>query len=144
VPAPKDDVAEAASMIGQGTVTASPLGVALIGATVKHGTAMKPVLVIGKDPAGPAAAPLPPATANALRAMMRSTVTNGTASALASTGVASGKTGTAEVVAGGKVITNGWMVGFRGDVAFAVIVEGGVSGGKAAGPILKNFLTRFK
>ncbi len=144
VPAPKDDVAEAASMIGQGTVTASPLGVALIGATVKHGTAMKPVLVTGKDPAGPAAAPLPPATANALRAMMRSTVTNGTASALASTGVASGKTGTAEVVANGKVITNGWMVGFRGDVAFAVIVEGGVSGGKAAGPVLKNFLTRFK
>ena len=54
------------------------------------------------------------------------------------------KTGTAEVVYNGKVITNGWMVGYRGDVAFAVIVEGGTSGGQAAGPILQNFLGRFK
>ncbi|TDU90081.1 cell division protein FtsI/penicillin-binding protein 2 [Kribbella voronezhensis] len=144
VPAPKDDVAEAASMIGQGTVTASPLAMSLVGAAVKNGTALKPVLVPGKDPAGPAAAPLPPATVAALRAMMRSTVTGGTAHALAGSGVVSAKTGTAEVVSNGKVITNGWMVGFRGDVAFAVIVEGGISGGKAAGPIVQNFLSRFK
>ncbi|WP_112245368.1 penicillin-binding transpeptidase domain-containing protein [Kribbella monticola] len=144
VPAPKDDVAEAASMIGQGTVTASPLAMSLVGAAVKNGTAMKPVLVPGKDPAGPAAAPLPPATVAALRAMMRSTVTGGTAHALGGSGVVSAKTGTAEVVSNGKVITNGWMVGFRGDVAFAVIVEGGISGGKAAGPIVQNFLSRFK
>jgi cell division protein FtsI/penicillin-binding protein 2 len=38
-------------------------------------------------------------------------------------------------------VTNGWMVGFRGDVAFAVIVEGGASGAKTAGPIVKNFLS---
>ena len=144
VPAPKDAVAEAASMIGQGTVTASPLRMAMVAATVKNGTALKPVLVPGKDPAGPAAAALPPATANALRAMLRTTVTGGTAHILAANGAVSAKTGTAEVVSNGKVITNGWMVGYRGDVAFAVIVEGGVSGGKAAGPILKNFLTRFK
>ncbi|QNE19709.1 penicillin-binding protein [Kribbella qitaiheensis] len=144
VPAPKDDVAEAASMIGQGTVTASPLGIALVGAAVKNGTAMKPVLVPGKDPAGPAAGALPPATTNALRAMLRSTVTNGTGHILGGSGVVSAKTGTAEVVSNGKVITNGWMVGYRGDVAFAVIVEGGASGGKAAGPILQNFLSRFK
>ncbi|ADB35881.1 penicillin-binding protein transpeptidase [Kribbella flavida DSM 17836] len=144
VPAPKDVVAESASMIGQGTVTASPLGVAMIGATVKHGTAMKPVLVLGKDPAGPAAEPLPPATANALRTMMRTTVTNGTAAVLAGNGTVAAKTGTAEVVEGGKVVTNGWMVGYRGDVAFAVVVEGGASGAKAAGPILKNWLARFR
>ncbi|TWD80398.1 cell division protein FtsI/penicillin-binding protein 2 [Kribbella amoyensis] len=144
VPAPKDAVAEAASMIGQGTVTASPLQVAMIGATVKHGTALKPVLVPAKDQAGPAASPLPPATTNALRTMMRTTVTGGTAHILAANGAVSAKTGTAEVVSNGKVITNGWMVGFRGDVAFAAIVEGGESGGKAAGPILKNFLGRFQ
>jgi cell division protein FtsI/penicillin-binding protein 2 len=144
VPAPKDDVAEAASMIGQGTVTASPLGVAMIGATVAHGTAMKPVLVPGKDAAGPAASPLPPATAAALRTFMRTTVTGGTAKVLAGNGAVAAKTGTAEVVQNGKVVTNGWMVGYRGDVAFAVIVEGGESGAKAAGPILKNFLGRFK
>ncbi|MEU4605349.1 penicillin-binding transpeptidase domain-containing protein [Kribbella sp. NPDC023972] len=144
VPAPKDDVAEAASMIGQGTVTASPLGVAMIGAAVDHGTAMKPVLVPGKDAAGPAAAPLPPATVAALRTFMRTTVTGGTAKVLAGNGAVAAKTGTAEVVQNGKVVTNGWMVGYRGDVAFAVIVEGGESGSKAAGPILKNFLSRFK
>ncbi|MEV0282666.1 MULTISPECIES: penicillin-binding transpeptidase domain-containing protein [unclassified Kribbella] len=144
VPAPKDDVAEAASMIGQGTVTASPLGVAMIGATVAHGTAMKPVLVPGKDAAGAAASPLPPATAAALRTFMRTTVTGGTAKVLAGNGAVAAKTGTAEVVQNGKVVTNGWMVGYRGDVAFAVIVEGGESGAKAAGPILKNFLGRFQ
>jgi len=144
VPAPRDAVAEAASMIGQGTVTASPLAIALMGAAVDHGTAMKPVLVPGKDAAGPAASPLPPATVAALRTFMRTTVTGGTAHVLAGNGAVAAKTGTAEVVQKGKVITNGWMVGYRGDVAFAVIVEGGASGAKAAGPILKNFLTRFK
>ncbi|WP_020393280.1 penicillin-binding transpeptidase domain-containing protein [Kribbella catacumbae] len=143
VPAPKDDVAEAASMIGQGTVTASPLAMAMVAATVQHGTALKPVLIPGKDAAGPAASPLPPATAAALRTFLRTTVTGGTAKGLAPYGAVSAKTGTAEVVANGKVITNGWMVGYRGDVAFAVIVEGGVSGGKAAGPILANFLSKF-
>lgn len=144
VPLPKDDTAEAASMIGQGTVTASPLQMALVAGAVQHGTALKPVLVPGKDPAGNAAAPLPAATTAALRKMLRTTVTGGTAHVLAANGAVSAKTGTAEVVANGKVITNGWMVGYRGDVAFAVIVEGGASGAKAAGPILKNFLSTFK
>ena len=144
VPAPKDDVAEAASMIGQGTVTASPLQMAMVAGAVQHGTALNPVLVLGKDPAGAAASPLPAATTAALRTMMRTTVTGGTAHVLAANGAVAAKTGTAELVSKGKVITNGWMVGYRGDVAFAVIVEGGASGAKAAGPILKTFLTKFQ
>ena len=75
---------------------------------------------------------------------MRTTVTGGTAKVLAGNGAVAAKTGTAEVVQGGKVVTNAWMAGYRGDVAFAVIVEGGESGSHAAGPLLKNFLTRFK
>ncbi|WUJ73658.1 penicillin-binding transpeptidase domain-containing protein [Kribbella soli] len=144
VPLPKDDVAEAASMIGQGTVTASPLAISLVAATVDHGTAMKPVLVPGKDAAGAAASPLPAATVAALRTFMRTTVTSGTASVLAGNGAVAAKTGTAELVSGGKVITNAWMAGYRGDVAFAVIVEGGESGSHTAGPILKTFLSSFK
>jgi cell division protein FtsI/penicillin-binding protein 2 len=140
VPAPKDDVEKAASMIGQGTVTASPLQMALVAAAVKTGRAMNPVLVPGKDPAGPAATALPAATTTALRTMMRANVTGGTAHVLNGSGVVSAKTGTAEVVSNGKVVTNGWMVGFRGDVAFAAIVEGGVSGSVAAGPLLQAFL----
>jgi cell division protein FtsI/penicillin-binding protein 2 len=144
VPLPKDDVAQAASMIGQGTVTASPLAISLVAATVDHGTAMKPVLVPGKDAAGAAASPLPPATVAALRTFMRTTVTSGTAKVLAGNGAVAAKTGTAELVSGGKVITNAWMAGYRGDVAFAVIVEGGASGSHTAGPILKTFLSSFK
>jgi cell division protein FtsI/penicillin-binding protein 2 len=144
VPLPKDDVAEAASMIGQGTVTASPLAISLVAATVDHGTAMKPVLVPGKDAAGAAASPLPAATVAALRTFMRTTVTGGTAKVLAGNGAVAAKTGTAELVSGGKVITNAWMAGYRGDVAFAVIVEGGESGSHTAGPILKTFLSSFK
>lgn len=144
VPAPKDDVEEAASMIGQGTVTASPLAIALVAATVDHGTAMKPVLVSGKDAAGAAASPLPAATVAALRTFMRTTVTGGTAKVLSGNGVVSAKTGTAEVVVKGKVTTNAWMAGYRGDVAFAVIVEGGESGSHTAGPLLKSFLGSFK
>jgi cell division protein FtsI/penicillin-binding protein 2 len=143
VPAPKDDVDKAASMIGQGTVTASPLQMALVAAAVKHGTPMKPVLALGKDPAGAAGKPLPPATVSALRSMMRATVLRGTAHGLASSGAVSAKTGTAEVVVKGKVTTNGWMVGYRNDIAFAVIVEGGQSGSKAAGPIVQSFLSRY-
>jgi cell division protein FtsI/penicillin-binding protein 2 len=143
VPSPKDEVDKAASMIGQGTVTASPLQMALVAAAVKSGTPMKPVLVLGKDPSGPAAKPLPPAIVAALRQMMRATVTGGTAHILGQSGVVSAKTGTAEVVVKGKVTTNGWMVGFRNDIAFACIVEGGASGAKAAGPVLKSFLSRF-
>jgi len=144
VPAPTDDVAEAASMIGQGTVTASPLAISLVAATVDHGTAMKPVLVPGKDAAGAAASPLPAATVAALRTFMRTTVTGGTAKVLAGNGNVAAKTGTAEVVVNGKVTTNAWMAGYRGDVAFAVIVEGGESGSHTAGPILKSFLSKFK
>ncbi|WP_427887521.1 penicillin-binding transpeptidase domain-containing protein [Kribbella sp. GL6] len=144
VPAPKDDVEEAASMIGQGTVTASPLAISLVAAAVDHGTAMKPVLVQGKDAAGAAASPLPAATVAALRTFMRTTVTGGTAKVLAGNGAVAAKTGTAEVVVNGKVTTNAWMAGYRGDVAFAVIVEGGESGSHTAGPILKTFLSSFK
>jgi hypothetical protein len=32
------------------------------------------------------------------------------------------------------------MIGYRGDLAFAVLVEGGGSGGKDAGPIASRFL----
>ncbi|MFG1907312.1 penicillin-binding transpeptidase domain-containing protein [Kribbella sp. NPDC048928] len=144
VPAPKDDVDQAASMIGQGTVTASPLAISLVAGAVDHGTAMKPVLVPGKDAAGAAASPLPAATVAALRTFMRTTVTSGTAKVLEGSGAVAAKTGTAEVVSNGKVITNAWMAGYRGDVAFAVIVEGGESGSHTAGPILKPFLASFK
>jgi cell division protein FtsI/penicillin-binding protein 2 len=58
---------------------------------------------------------------------MRAVVTEGTASRLAGTGELRGKTGTAEFTNDGSG-AHGWFVGYRGDVAFAVlVVDGGSS-----------------
>lgn len=135
VPTPATATDLAASMIGQAKIIVSPLAMAEVAAAVKSGATNSPSLVQGTSP-GPAT-PLPPATATALRSMMRSTVTNGTGSVLAGQGDVGAKTGTAEI--GTK--TNAWMVGFRGDLAFAVVVEGGKSGGHDAGPLVKTLLT---
>jgi cell division protein FtsI/penicillin-binding protein 2 len=51
---------------------------------------------------------------------MRAVVTDGTATQLAGLGEVFGKTGTAEFTNGGR--SHGWFVGYRGDVAFAVLV----------------------
>jgi cell division protein FtsI/penicillin-binding protein 2 len=75
--------------------------------------------------------------------MMRAVVTSGTAKPAHLQAGTAGKTGTAEYAAGqnGKQPpTHAWFIGFRGDVAFGVIVEGGGFGAKTAAPIAKRFL----
>ena len=59
--------------------------------------------------------------------MMRAVVTEGTATRLAGLGEVFGKTGTAEYTDDGRA--HGWFVGYRGDLAFAVLV---VDGGSSA------------
>lgn len=137
VPQPSTATDLAASMIGQAKIITSPLAMAEVAGAVKSGTTRQPTLVQGAAPG--AAAPLPSTTASALRSMMRSTVTNGTGSVLEGQGDVGAKTGTAEI--GTK--TNAWMVGFRGDLACAVVVEGGKSGGHDAGPLLKTLLSNI-
>src|SRR5205807_9953611 len=66
--------------IGQGQVTASPFGMALVAAALAHGSVPSPTIVNGK----PAVAdhnpdPLPPAIVDQVKSMMRETITNGTA-----------------------------------------------------------------
>jgi len=134
VPAPTTATELAASMIGQAKIIVSPLAMAEVAGAVKSGDVNAPALIQGASPV--LATPLPSTTATALRSMMRSTVTNGTGSVLAGQGDVGAKTGTAEI--GTK--TNAWMVGFRGDLAFAVVVEGGTSGGHDAGPLVKTLL----
>lgn len=135
VPTPTTATELAASMIGQAKIIVSPLGMAEVAGAVKGGAVNAPTLVEGAS-AG-SSTELPSPTATALRSMMRSTVTNGTAAVLAGQGDVGAKTGTAEI--GTK--TNAWMVGFRGDLAFAVVVEGGASGGHDAGPLVKTLLS---
>ena len=50
-----------------------------------------------------------------------------------------GKSGTAEYGGGDPPPTHAWFVATRGDVAIAVLVEGGESGGRVAAPIAARF-----
>lgn len=144
VPTPASAVERAADVIGQGRVTVSPLSMALVAAAVQNGTWRPPVLVTSPAPtAGPPVVALPEAPA--LRTLMRDVVTRGTAVAAfrSYAGPAvSGKTGTAEYGAGPAPPTHAWFIGFRGDLAFAVVVEGGGVGGAVAAPLAARFLSK--
>lgn len=115
--------------IGQGSVTASPFGMALVAASIVAGAPPTPVIVDGQ----PATAdtdpvPVPAATTAELRTMMRETVTDGTATAVADIPELIGKTGTAEYAgtsdASGEGGAHGWFIGAQDNLAFAVFVEG--------------------
>ncbi|MGH3481491.1 MAG: penicillin-binding transpeptidase domain-containing protein, partial [Nocardioidaceae bacterium] len=140
VPANNSLVDKAASMIGQGRVLMSPLGMALVAAAVDSGQARSPSLIVGEggDPVGE---PLPDAIASDLRRILRMVVTEGTASSLRGLpGDVAAKTGTAEYGTADPPRTHGWMIGYRGDVAFACLVVDGEGGNSDAGPIVRRFL----
>ena len=117
------------SAIGQGRVTATPFGMALVAASIAKGSTPAPMLVAGMPGvANTTPAPAPPQVTEQLRTMMRETVTGGTATQLADIADLRGKTGTAEV---GDAPAHGWFVGIDGDVAFAVFVAGADSSAPA-------------
>jgi cell division protein FtsI/penicillin-binding protein 2 len=128
VPAAPEQVQRAENAFGQGQVLASPLGMALVAATVAHGGPVVPQLLPGRATEVTKAATAPdPAALEQVRAMMRAVVTEGTATALNGLGEVRGKTGTAEFTNDGSR-AHGWFVGYRGDLAFAVlVVDGGTS-----------------
>ena len=66
-------------------------------------------------------APLSPKVLDQLRPMMREVVLSGTATGVAGEGEVAGKTGTAQF--GDGTHAHGWFVGYRGDLAFAVLLE---------------------
>lgn len=142
MPAPAGDNDKAAAMIGQGRVEASPLVMASVAATVKDGSFKQPVLVpdaVRKKHR--AAKVLDAAVVRQLRTLMGAVVTEGSGSALREiSGSPGAKTGTAEFGTDDPPRTHAWMIGFRGDLAFAVFLEDGGSGGKDAGPVAARFL----
>ncbi|MGH3471634.1 MAG: penicillin-binding transpeptidase domain-containing protein [Nocardioidaceae bacterium] len=143
VPADTDPVTHAADMIGQGKVLSSPLQMALAAATVDSGVAHTPTLV-PQLARGKAVGSLAPALKAQLRSLMRLVVTQGTGTVVNLPGLpVYAKTGTAEYQLGKGTGTNAWMVGFRGDIAFAVLVEMGTTGAGAAGPIVSSLLTHL-
>lgn len=149
VPPSSGSVDQSAAAIGQGRVLMSPLAMACVAATVASGTPRTPQLVLSGPPSpetsspspeGPADLPALP-EAGTLRDLMLETVRSGTAHVLEIPGEQIGaKTGTAEYGSGARAGLHAWMVGFLDHIAFAVIVEDGVTGAQTAGPIARRFL----
>ncbi|MBX7455256.1 penicillin-binding protein [Mycolicibacterium sp. 3033] len=108
--------------IGQGQVTASPFGMALVAATLAHGSVPAPAIVEGQPGvADRTPQPLPATIDDQVQAMMRETITDGTASQLQDIPGLLGKTGTAEYI--DDQHAHGWFVGIAGDLALAVFVS---------------------
>jgi cell division protein FtsI/penicillin-binding protein 2 len=141
VPTPTDLVDRAATMIGQARVLMSPLAMAMVAAAVDAGQPFKPELVPARHSGGPSAGGLPDSLDPDLKTMMRAVVTEGTGAALNLPGLpVYAKTGTAEYGPTGATRTHAWLIGFRGNLAFAVFVENGESGAHDAAPVATKFL----
>lgn len=178
VPADSTGTDHAASLIGQARVEASPLGMAVLAASVAAGHRVSPVLVRPADAAAPTDAATsgaassddtategatdgatdgPSGTADdastaevpesrltadeaaTLHSLMRSVVTDGSATVLADLpGEVGAKTGTAQYGDGSQA--HAWMIAVQGDLAVAVFVEQGEYGSTTAGPLLRAFL----
>lgn len=132
--APSNRIDRAASMIGQGQVTMSPMGMAAVAASVGAGRTVVPWLVEGHE-ASPTAAPLTAAEAQNLQTMMEATVASGTARSLQGT-MLGAKTGTAQFGPVGEQQTHAWMIAYNDTVAVSAFVEVGDSGGTTAAPLI--------
>ena len=113
----------AAHTIGRGGVQVSPLGMAMVAAQVDTGSWHAPSLTSGAGATqtqAAARAVFPASAMQTLRTLMRAAVRSGAASAPGLAGQpVYGQVGTAQV---SKRLWANWFVGYRGSVAFAVMV----------------------
>jgi hypothetical protein len=138
---PHQPVDVAADAFGQGTDLVNPLSQASVAAAIEDGTWRSPILVTSPQPAQAKSHAISPAILGTLRPMMRAVVTSGTAAGVGFPPGVYGKTGTAQYGTGAH--SHGWFIGYRGDVAFAVLVEGGGFGANSAGPVANAFLRKI-
>ncbi|HBG09267.1 MAG: peptidoglycan D,D-transpeptidase FtsI family protein [Limnochordia bacterium] len=138
-------VALAWSAIGQDQVLLTPLHMAQIFSVFANGGYVPPVhLVQGEAEAAAGDPILEPETVEAVNAMLRDVVLEGTGTLAQADGMTVyGKTGTAEVVGGGS---HAWFAGHTDlpsgeKIAFALLVEEGGVGGQAAAPLIREFLS---
>ncbi len=126
---------------GEGALTASPLAMASIAATIASGSFRQPYLA----PGGPlvTAKPLPVMTDTWLKEMMRAVVTSGTAAPIGFGADVYAKTGTADINGQGQ--PNSWLIAFEPsrDVAVACLVVNAGYGAQFAGPEVKAFLDSY-
>ena len=84
---------------------------------------------------------LAPVIRSTLQSFMASVVrTGGTAAGKGLPADSFGKTGTAEFGNDNPPHTHAWFIGFRGNLAYAVIVEDGGVGGRVAAPLAAKFV----
>jgi len=142
VPTPDSDAQRAATSIGQADVLVSPLDMAAAAAAVASGSLHLPRLVVGAGDDTAPVTPLDPTVVSDLRTMMAAVVASpqGTAAGAGLPAGTSGKTGTAEFGTASPPQTDAWFIGFRGNIAFAVLVVGGGIGGAVAAPLAATFL----
>jgi len=138
---PSDSTALATDAFGQGTDLVSPLSQAAEAAAAQSGTWRPPLLVVNPMPKQKARPHvISPSIIATLRPMMHAVVTIGTAAGVGFPPGVYGKTGTAEYGTGKNLQSHGWFIGYDGNLAFAVLVEGGGFGASSAGPIANTFL----
>ena len=154
VPQPTDQADLAATSIGQGRVLVSPLGLAMVAAAADTGTVRAPRLVTGGASSPGASSPgasssgnsqatsrLPAAVVTDLHEMMASVVARGTAAGQGLPAGTYGKTGTAEYGTTKPLKIDAWLIGFKGNIAFAaLVVNSAGDGGPTCGPIVAKFL----
>lgn len=141
---PSDPTSLAADAFGQGKDLVSPLSQAAEAAAAQSGTWRPPLLVTNPAPKQQARPhKIDPSILATLRPMMHAVVTLGTAAGVGFPPGVYGKTGTAEYNVGSKIRSHGWFIGYDGDLAFAVLVEGGGYGANSAGPIANTFLHKI-
>ena len=112
---------------------------ATVAAAARSGTWRAPSLIVDYD-TGVEPRELPP-TAAALPNMMRQVVFTGTGvEAFVPGRDMGGKTGTAEFGFEDPPETHAWFIGFVDELAFAVLVENGGTGGGVAAPLARQFI----
>jgi cell division protein FtsI/penicillin-binding protein 2 len=140
VPKPAGQADLAATSIGQGRVLVSPLAMAMVAAAVDTGTVRAPRLVAGAPDDRAPTLGLPRAVVRDLHRMMAQVVATGTAAGQGLPAGTFAKTGTAEYGSGHPLPTDAWLIGFRGNIAFAMVTVNGGEGGPTDGPIVARFL----
>ena len=140
VPQPSDKADLAATAIGQGRVLMSPLSMAAVAAAADTGTVRTPQLVMGAS--GGTTSTLPSDVVSDLHQMMASVVASGTAAGQGLPAGTYAKTGTAQYGTTSPLKIDAWLMGFKGNVAFAcLVVNAPGNGGPTCGPIVARFLS---
>lgn len=140
-PAPTSPTEAAAAAIGQARVEATPVHMASVAAGIAAGGWRPPTLLERERINAPE--PIDSQVARTLRELMVRVVEDqdGTGrNARVEGRTVGGKTGTAQTGTEEDDPLITWFVGFSDDLAFAVMVEGGESGGRTAAPIAAAFL----